>query len=530
MKRINQVKDTKKGMRWWIPVIGLVLAMANILRVRSTAEMDSTVRNMQTMLSGALFVLLLLIWWTFLTRLRWRVRFAGLGLVVICGAGVMLLVRIDGSYDGGGLPRIVWRWAPRKTGEVGMTGASSSEKQSSQLKASLDYPGYLGRERSGIIHGIELERDWTTHPPHELWRRPIGLGWSAFAVSGSYAVTQEQRGQDELVICYELATGQPLWSHTNLVRFSEPMGGDGPRATPTIEGGRVYALGATGILDCLDAATGKLIWTRDIIKENELRNTYFGKCSSPLLADDLVVVTGGMTKRASLLAYRQGDGKLAWSAGHDEASFSSPVLVTLGGKRQILSVNAASIAAHDLKDGHILWEYAWSDNKFPKCTQPVVLDGDRVFLSASFNSGCAALKVNAGGDGNFSVKELWKNRSLKSEISNIVVRDGFLYGLDDGIMVCVDVSTGERKWKDGRYGHGQVLLVNDLLLVQTEQGPVALVEANPAGYREVGRLGALKAKTWNTPALAGEFLLVRNDEEAVCYQLAERSLKAKDHP
>jgi len=335
-----------------------------------------------------------------------------------------------------------------------------------------------------------------------------------------------QRGENEQVVCYELADGHEVWSHTNRVRFSEPIGGDGPRATPTIHQGRVYALGATGILDCLDAATGKLIWTRDTLKENALPNTYWGKSSSPLVVDNLVVVTGGMTKKSTLLAFHREDGSPAWQTGTDEASFSSPALVTLDGTRQILSVNDSSVTGHDPKDGRILWEYPWPGS-MPKCAQPVVVGGDRVFLSASFNAGSVLLQVKKGTDGSFAATEAWKNRNLKSEFSNIVSRDGFLYGLDDGILGCLDIATGARKWKDGRYGHGQVLLVGDLLLVQTEQGPITLVEANPSGFHEVAKLNALEAKTWNTPALAGEYLLVRNDQEAACYRLGRKVLTAK---
>ena len=473
-------------------------------------------------------ILLLLVWFVFLMRLRWRTRLAGLGLFIVCVVGVKQSLRFDGSVDGSGTPRIVWKWTPRKTGDVVAFKTVNTPKEQPKLEAAFDYPGYLGPDRSGVVAGIQLERDWIGHPPQELWRQPIGLGWSAFAVSGRYAATQEQRGENELVVCYELATGRLIWSHTNRVRFSEPMGGDGPRATPTMKDDRVYALGATGILDCLDAATGKLVWTREALKENGLPNTYFGKSSSPLVVDDLVVVTGGMTNSSTLLAFHCNDGTPAWHAGTDQASFSSPALATLGGRRQILSVNAASVSGHDPKDGRILWEYAWANKQWPKCAQPVVLEGDRVFLSASFNAGCVLLQVKAGADGNLSVAEVWKNRTMKSEFSNIVARGGFIYGLDDRILACVDIATGDRKWKDGRYGHGQLILVDDLLLVQTEQGPIALVEVNPSTYREVARLNGLSAKTWNTPALAGEFLLVRNDQEAVCYRLPKRTSQASE--
>src|SRR5207245_10989052 len=301
---------------------------------------------------------------------------------------------------------------------------------------------------------------------------------------------------------------------------SETMGGAGPRATPTIAEGRVYALGATGILDCLDAATGQRVWSRDTLKENGLPNLVFGKSCSPLVFDHLVVVTGGLTNASTLLAYNRNDGSPLWRAGTDKASFRRPTVPTLCGRRQIVSVNAGSVTAHDLADGRILWEYSWAGDKWPKCAQPVLLDGDRIFLSASFNAGCALLQIKAQADGRLSVTENWKSRIMKSEFSNLVARDGFLYGLDDVILACVELATGARKWKDGRYGHSQVLLVGGVLLVQTEAGPVVLVEANPSAYREIAKINALSSKTWNVPALAGEYLLLRNDQEAVCYRLA----------
>jgi outer membrane protein assembly factor BamB len=449
-------------------------------------------------------------------------------LLALLGVAFVSLVRIDGS-SGTGQPNIVWRWTPRTSGgDVGELKPVKTVAAVPKVEGAQDYPGYLGRDRSGVVTGIPLERDWSAHPPEELWRRPVGLAWSSFAVSGSSAITQEQRGEHELVVCYDLATGNPVWSHTNQVRFSEPMGGDGPRATPTIVDGRVYALGGTGVLDCLDAATGTLIWTRDILKEHGLANTHFGKCSSPLIVDDLVVVTGGMAKHSTLLAFRRADGAPVWAAGRDEASFSSPMLATLAGRRQVLSVNAASVTGHDPKNGQVLWEYAWANNKWPKCAQPVVLEGDRVLLSASFDAGCVLLQVSAGADGSLAVSEVWKNRKMKSEFSNVVARGGFIYGMDDGILACVEVATGERKWKEGRYGHGQMMLVDDLLLVQTERGPVALVEADPSRYLEVAQIKALGAKTWNTPALAGQFLLVRNDQEAICYRLPLRRKEKAD--
>ena len=217
-----------------------------------------------------------------------------------------------------------------------------------------------------MVRGLNLETDWAAHKPVELWRKKVGLGWSSFAVAGSRAITLEQRGEMELAVCYELATGNVLWTHANRVRFHESMGGDGPRSTPTIAEGRVYSEGATGILDCLNLATGKLNWSRDTLKENIAPDLTWGKSCSPLLVDDLVVVTGGFSDTGPLFfAYKRTDGTPVWRAGTGKASYVTPMLVTLAGRRQILTVNAATVTGHDPGDGRTLWSYAWMNGNYP---------------------------------------------------------------------------------------------------------------------------------------------------------------------
>jgi outer membrane protein assembly factor BamB len=367
-----------------------------------------------------------------------------------------------------------------------------------------------------VVPNARLARDWSARPPREVWRQPVGLGWSSFAVVGAAAFTQEQRGDQELVVCYDLKTGKVRWTHADTARFHEAMGGDGPRSTPTVAGGRVYALGATGILNCLDGATGKLLWTRETLKG--IPNLEWGKSSSPLVFDDLVLVSGGNTAGPSLLAFNKDNGNPVWQAGHDKSSYSSPVLADLAGRRQVVMVNARSVTGHDPADGHILWEYSWP-GELAKASQPVVLEGDRVLLSAGYGLGCVLLQVKDEGGAAQAVSERWSNRYLKTQFSNVVVRDGFVYGLDDGVLTCLDLDTGKRRWKGGRYGYGQVLLAGDLILVQAESGSVVLVEATPDRHHELARLPALKGKTWNNPALAGPYLVVRNDQEAACYRL-----------
>lgn len=526
----TEIKETgrkTRPMRWWMPVAIMVIAVTIIVILSQAPELPIIKKILFGMLTVVGGLLLLLVWFMFLSAFRWRTRLLGLAAFIVLLVGFNRLVRIDGSVDGSGRPRLAWKWTPKSSGDVKSQPvvAVSGPMLTNNVEATVDFPGLLGSNRNGVIQGILLEKDWTTHPPQQLWRQPVGLGWAGFAVAGSYAITLEQRDENELVVAYELATGRTLWMHTNHVRFSEKMGGDGPRSTPTIYNRRVYAVGATGILDCLDLTSGKAIWSHDTLEENHLPNLIFGTSCSPLVVDNLVIVNAGQTNGPTLWAYRLDDGATVWKSGIDNASYSSPALVTLCGQRQVLSVNGSSVTAHNPADGRILWNYPWK-NWGPRCAQPVIIESNRIFLSAGFGVGCSLVQIQTNAAGEFSATELWKNLRLKTQFSSALVRGGFAYGLDEGVLACINLATGERAWKDGHYGFGQVLMIDDVILVQTEPGPVVLVAANSSEFKELARVGALSSKTWNNPAIAGEFFLTRNDQEAVCYRLPLRKLTA----
>ena len=444
-------------------------------------------------------------------------------MIAGAGLGVRSLTRVEGSIGGSGTPRLVWKWSPRQDSSAGQLVVSSNTPPVAVASApganAASFPQFLGPDRSGVLHGISLVRDWTASPPRELWRHPVGVSWSAFAVSAGRAITQEQRGEQELTVAYDLATGAALWAHTNQVRFHEMLGGDGPRATPTIREGKVFVMGATGILDCLEETSGQLLWSRDVLRENKLRNITWGKSCSPLLWGRLVVVTGGEQREKSLLAYDTQTGQPVWQSGRDRSSYCSPMIATLAGQEQIVIVNGHSVSGHKPEDGRLLWEYPWP-GEFPKVAQPLPLDTNLLLVATGYGIGCSLLKLQPAATGEWSVTEVWKNRNLKPKFTNLVRHNRHVYGLDDGVLACLDPVTGQRVWKDGRYGHGQILLVGDVLLIQTEPGEVVLVEATPEGHRERALLPALRAKTWNNPVLAGDLLLVRNDQEAACYRLA----------
>ncbi len=507
-----------RSHRLWLPASIALLAAVGVAVIRLQPELERNYKGWMTSAVLLLAVLLILLWFLFLSRFAGRLRLISFAVLVLVGFTLSQLLRVDGTADGIGLPKFAWKWTAARVLPLA-TPAVANIPALAPIADLRDVPQFFGPNRDGIVTGANLARDWNATPPKQLWRQPIGAGWSAFAVVGGRAYTQEQRGEMELVTCYQLPTGRLLWTHANKARFFQWQGGEGPRATPTVDRGQVFAIGGTGILDCLDATTGQRVWSRDVLAENKLENLTWGVSASPLVFDDIVVVTGGMTKGPTVLAYHRATGEPLWQSGSDKASYASPILTTLAGKRVILSNNASSVTAHDPATGALLLDHPWSDGKMPRASQPVVLPGDRVFLSAGYGIGCILLEIKATPDGKLAATQLWKSLRMKTQFNSAAARDGFLYGLDDGLLACVELSSGERKWKDGRYGSGQTLLVDDLLIIQSERGPVSLAAATPEGFQELGRIPALSSKTWNHPTLAGRYLLVRNDQEAVCYEL-----------
>jgi outer membrane protein assembly factor BamB len=509
--------------RRWFP-LGLVAFEAVALGALQYAESAEWLPGAEAFLAKfsvvGLGTILLFLWFVFFApaapTLRRRVGLVGLVLVLATVAAVRI-ERVSGDIR----PTLNWRWAPRADetlpkAEIEAAGGSVDLATTTPD----DYPQFLGPARTATLAEVHLARDWSAQPPKLLWRQPIGAAWSSFAIVGHLGVTQEQRGTEELVTCYDIDTGKLQWAHATPVRFHEIAAGIGPRATPAVDEGRVYALGALGNLHCLDGATGKPLWHHDILAETGGELPQWGKSCSPLVYENLVIASAGGPKGKSLLAYDKSDGHLVWSAGDDASSYSSPAVLTLCGKPQIVMINATLTSGHDPADGHILWQHAWPDHgpDSPNIAQPLAVGDDRILLSKGYGVGSTLWQVHCDGD-RYRVEPLWSKNTLKTKMTNAVVRARHAYGLDEGTLACIEIDTGRRVWKQGRFGHGQILLVDDLLLVQSEDGQLALVEASPEGYQELSRFTAVGGQTWNYPALAGRKLLVRSELEAACYEL-----------
>ncbi len=480
---------------------------------------------------------LLLGWVAIFSGLRRSLRLTVFSTPCVLVAAFFALFRLD--CDGDTVPyRVSLRGTQKPHERLETPRNKNPENPVLVTPHPRDYPQFQGELRDGQVRGVKLARNWAASPPRKLWRQPIGAGWAGFSVVGDYAFTQEQRGELEMVTCYELKTGKLVWAHLDEQGFVSQMGGDGPRATPTVHDGLVYAMGAMGMLNCLDAATGELKWGRDVLKEHEAAVTTWGKACSPLIVGDLVIVTGGGGKGPSLLAFERHTGQPRWSGAWDEDggtiadSYASPVLATIAGVEQIVNLEDKGVASYDFS-GRQLWKFDWPfpglESAHPKVSQPVILPGDGfdggyVLITSGYTSGSSLYKiqretVDKRTSGAFTATQIWSNIQMKTKFCNVVVQGDSMYGLDAGILACVNWRSGKQQWKQGRYGHGQILLVDDVILVQTENGPVALVEANPKEFVELGSFDALNDRTWNTMALAGAYLVVRNDREAACYEL-----------
>lgn len=496
-------------IRWW-PAVAILALMLGLLAYFWLGDAASAQHRVIPTFPILFFgVLLLVLWLVLFSRLPASIRkrtFFGFVTLVALG---FLLLEIKG-VDGDLVPIVGYRWSGERTFDT--TSATAGVT----APGSDDFPQFYGPTRDARLPGPRLARDWEAQPPRELWRREVGEGWSSFAIVGRAAVTMEQRGDDEVVVRYDLESGDQVWVHGDRAPFNTTVGGRGPRATPTIAEGRVYTLGATGLLTCLDLATGEVVWQRRLLEEYSTAQPDWGMPSSPLIVGDLVVVQLGLSGNA-MVAHDRTSGEPVWRTDIEQGSYSTPVLLTLAGHEQILTVNQPAVSGHDPATGERLWRAEWREPG-ERVTPPLQLGDDRILVSAGYGVGSRLFEIEWTEAG-FTVERLWRSPRLKSKFASMVVHQGVVYGLDDGVMTAIDPSTGERLWKRGRYGHGQLLLVGDLLLVQAESGDVVLVEPHPQELRELGRFSPLDSKTWNPPALSGRRLLVRNNREAACYEL-----------
>jgi outer membrane protein assembly factor BamB len=469
----------------------------------------------------------LTLWMLFVRWTGFAWKRLGLFVAMALMWGLFALIRVDGvNADLQADTR--WRWSPTAeevflAEKAGTADQSSSADESDAPLGSVagDWPAFRGPDRDGVIRGTTIRTDWKTAPPRLWWRKRVGPAWSSVIVIGDRLFTQEQWGDQEMVVCYQASTGDQLWTHADDCRFQETVSGAGPRATPTFAGGRLFTLGATGILNCLDARTGKRYWSHDIAADASAKPPMWGYASSPLVVDDLVIVFAGGEGSRNLLAYHAASGEPVWSAAASHDSYASPQLLTIDGQRQCLLLGDRGLAAVDPTTGQMLWEYGLAMPGAPRTLQAHRVGPTRLLIGTLNGTGVSLIDVTRRDD-QWQVSEVWTTSQMKPEFPDFVVHGGHAYGFDGALMGCIDLASGRRRWKEGRYGRGQVILLADqaILLVISEQGEAVLLAANPERHEVLGRFRALTGKTWNHPVIVNGRLFVRNAEELACYELA----------
>jgi outer membrane protein assembly factor BamB len=527
---------------WWVAVsratwkerlcgfVGIVAALALTLSL-----VDPTMRGPGTsyltlpmgMLAFALAAISL-------AKHRPLVRTAAALAVALAGFGFSALLRnegMTGEYKMG----LHWRWSQRPealmlagikpekpAGGVNNAVSKTADKAGENYAIGLanpEWPGFRGADRAARALGPRISTNWAAHPPAQIWKIRVGPAWSSFAVAGQLLFTQEQRGPMETVVCYDAETGREVWKRELETRLDDPLGGPGPRATPTLADGGLFVTGATGAFMRLNPLTGEIVWKEDLTTVAGRKFPMWGFAASPLVTGGLAIVYAGGPGDKGLLAFDAASGALRWSAASACDSYVSPQLNTILGEPLVLAFSNDGLLLVDPATGRERLKYDW---KFPqfRALQPRVVGDDTILLATPMNAGTRCIRITKA-QGQFAAEELWTSRNLKPDFTDLVTYQGYGYGNDAGIWMCLDLKTGERKWKGGRYGKGQALLLENsgLLLIAAEDGRVALVLADPNEYKEVASFKALEGKTWNHPVLIGDRLYVRNAEEAAAYKL-----------
>lgn len=503
-------------------VLGLLVAIAIIVAL-SHPSMRGLLTSYLTLPLGMVGFAFASWWMRYQAPPR---RLRGILLSTLVALCVTMLLRsegVTGDYAFDLHPRWTTEAATGRWSETKATSPAAPPTLKEAIEAAVakaEWPGFRGADRAGHAQTPKINADWTAHPPKLLWKKPVGAGWSSYAVAGSFAFTQEQRNAEEFVVCYDINTGNEVWTQHWEARFDESMGGPGPRATPTLADNAVFVFGGTGILARLKAGTGEVEWKQPVStlapRDQPLM---WGYASSPLVTHGVVVVYAGGRGDKGLMAFDAKTGELRWSIASGTESYSSPQLSTVLGEETLLMLSNSGVQLLDPATGKVRLDYAWKFDGY-RALQPTVIGGDTILLPTPMSEGTRAIRVSKKGD-QLSAEVLWTTKHMKPDFTELIVHQDHLYGIDGSMLSCLDLKTGERVWKDGRYGKGQSVLLesSNLLLIAAENGRVALVKTDPSKHSEVASIEALKGKTWTHPVVVGNKLLVRNAQEAACYEL-----------
>jgi len=541
----RQPNQSKNGRPKWLSILLsislLALALVPVARW-ALFEIDHQFANLA---SGGLLLTAAIFGFAGLLVLFARTRLQHLAFaimpVVLVGSALALFEYVGVTGETVPVFRVRSWLGKSRSNETSQT-APKSVPAAKRFQSSQ----FLGNARDGVVQNNEFSVAWKERLPRVIWRKPIGAGWASFAVGDGLAITLEQMDEQECITAFGLTSGDVHWRISLPGKHFQAFGGVGPRSTPTIHQAKVFAQTATGIVLCAELGTGKVVWQKDLLQiagidqATSEKGISWGRSGSPLIVDNQVVVPfGGKLDDPnikSLIAFDLETGNVLWTGGESQLAYASPMLLTLSGVRQIVSVNEGCATGHNPANGNVLWTTPWpSKSNGDACaSQPVAIDDRRVLLGKGYALGSKLFETvftgetpdNAYDKAFWQTKTVWSNtRILKTKFTSAISYKGSLYALSDGVLECVNPSDGSRIWRGKRYGQGQAIIVNDHVLVSAEDGRIALVSIQDG--TPIAEMQVLDGITWNVPAVAGPYLLMRNSEEVVCL-LSKRDAQKND--
>ncbi|WP_395749359.1 PQQ-binding-like beta-propeller repeat protein [Prosthecobacter sp.] len=395
-----------------------------------------------------------------------------------------------------------------------------------------DWGTFRGPAGNGIV-AAPAGAKWSLK---QVWKAPTNLGFSSFAVAGGKAytlVTGETDGnKGEMILCLDEKNGKELWSKPLSVipkydgggdsGTPDNKGGDGSRSTPVVNGGKVYAIDSMLGVFCFDAATGKQVWSHDVMKDNAGVQIKWENAASPVIDGDVLLLAGGGAGQA-LIGLDKNTGETVWKAEDDKMTHATPVLADILGVHQAIFFTQTGLVAVSPQNGNVLWRAPFPF-KVSTAASPVVYN-DIVYCSAGYGVGAGAFKISKSGD-KLEATQIWRRENqCFNHWSTPVVKDGYLYGMFSfkeygaGPLACVDIRTGEDKWAEKGFGPGQVILAGDKIVATSDKGEIVVVEAKPDKYKEVARKDVMEGKVWSYPVLANGKIFARSTVEGVCLEV-----------
>lgn len=377
------------------------------------------------------------------------------------------------------------------------------------VTAAADWPQFRGPNRDGISPEPAVLKSWPASGPKVLWKAPVGEGYSQVVSVKGRLYTLAQQGEEQVALAFDAATGKRLW-RTRVDREYNDGQGDGPRSTPTVDGELVYVLSAHGKLAALRAASGQVAWQHDLRAEYGANPPQWGVSTSPLVEGNLLIVNVGGSGNKSIVAFDKTTGKPVWTSQGDAAGYSAPIAITVRGVRQVIVFTADAILSISPKDGRLFWRSGWKTDYDVNAATPIFFPPDRVFVSSGYGTGSALLQIRRT-----DVVEVWRSKDMKNQFSSSVLHDGIIYGFDNSTLKAIEAATGKERWKQRGFGHGSLILAGGHLIVLSDRGKLALVQATPEAYRELGNAQVLEGKCWTAPSLADGRLYLRNEEQLI---------------